>query len=305
MAQLIGPSLIQDRLRQLPFVSPTRRAGCRHASVGVVGTRQRALCWSAMPRAVDDEYQGARLPRRVRSATLPTYGLLVVDDSTAACPGVLIYDRVARPRDIRASAPSPRRTDDPLVGRAGGLGERLEPEVPVQRAGPAGPPSSRSAPHRGVSATRRTERGGARRPDTAYVYAAHRAGPWPPPRGPPSSTPRRPAPRSTGCTVSSSAGARMWSLPATGDAPPQAGETDRGRDAVEALAHRGRRATRSRSSPSAWDPDLERRLGGSCTRIWASELPGPVDTRMPLASRAAHRVRHAGSTAGSIAVHAR
>src|SRR4029077_11698999 len=70
------------------------------------------------------------------------------------------------------------RPDGPLVRRAGGLGRRLEPEVPVAGR------SSRGLPKRGavtrivaVSATRRTDAGRERVAlNTAYVYALMRAG---------------------------------------------------------------------------------------------------------------------------------
>jgi len=52
MAQLIGPSLIQDRLRQLPFVLTDAPRGLPGTlPVRVVGTRQQSTVLVGYPRA--------------------------------------------------------------------------------------------------------------------------------------------------------------------------------------------------------------------------------------------------------------
>jgi len=93
MAQLIGPSLIQDQLRHLPFVLtgaprglpgtlPVRVAGVAPQSTVVVTDARGGLTM---------EYQGAGFPRGSMSDSTG-YALLVVDDSTQRAEGVLIYE---------------------------------------------------------------------------------------------------------------------------------------------------------------------------------------------------------------------
>jgi hypothetical protein len=98
MAQLIGPSLIQERLKHLTFVLtdaprglpgslPVRIAGSALQSTVEVGYAKGALTM---------EYQGAGFPTASISDTT-VYALLVVDDSTQRAQGVLIYESLRPP----------------------------------------------------------------------------------------------------------------------------------------------------------------------------------------------------------------
>jgi len=93
MAQLIGPSLIQDRLRHLPFVLTDAPRGLPGTlPVRVVGTPQQSTVLVTYPKgALTMEYQGAGFPAPSVSDTT-AYALLVVDDSTQRAEGVLLYE---------------------------------------------------------------------------------------------------------------------------------------------------------------------------------------------------------------------
>jgi hypothetical protein len=93
MAQLIGPSLIQDRLRRLPFVLTDAPRGLPGAlPVRVVGTPQQSTLQVTYTKgALTMEYQGAGFPATSVSDTT-AYAVLVVDDSTQRAQGVLIYE---------------------------------------------------------------------------------------------------------------------------------------------------------------------------------------------------------------------
>ena len=93
MAQLIGPSLIQDRLRQLPFVLTDAPRGLPGTlPVRVVGTRQQSTALVSYTKAtLTMEYQGAGFPAGSVSDST-AYAVLVVDDSTQRAQGVLIYE---------------------------------------------------------------------------------------------------------------------------------------------------------------------------------------------------------------------
>src|SRR3989454_3997385 len=93
MAQLIGPSLIQDRLRRLPFVLTEAPRGLPGTlPVRVVGTPQQSTVLVTYTKgALTMEYQGAGFPASSVSDTT-TYAVLVVDDSTQRAQGVLIYE---------------------------------------------------------------------------------------------------------------------------------------------------------------------------------------------------------------------
>lgn len=98
MAQIIGPSLIQERFKRLPFVLteaprglpgslPARIAGTALQSTVAVGYVKGALTM---------EWQGAGFPAASISDTT-VYALLVVDDSTQRAQGVLIYESLRPP----------------------------------------------------------------------------------------------------------------------------------------------------------------------------------------------------------------
>ena len=93
MAQLIGPSLIQDRLRHLPFVLTDAPRGLPGTlPVRVVGMTQQATVLVTYTRGtLMMEYPGAGFPAGSVSDST-AYALLVVDDSTQRAQGVLIYE---------------------------------------------------------------------------------------------------------------------------------------------------------------------------------------------------------------------
>ena len=93
MAQLIGPSLIQDRLRHLPFVLTDAPRGLPGTlPVRVVGvTQQSAVAVSYTKGALTMEFQGAGFPATSISDST-AYAILVVDDSTQRAQGLLIYE---------------------------------------------------------------------------------------------------------------------------------------------------------------------------------------------------------------------
>ena len=143
MALLIGPSLIQDRLRQLPFVLinaprglpstlPVRVVGAREQSTVLVGYTKGALTM---------EYQGAGFPAGSVSDTT-AYAVLVVDDSTQRAQGVLIYES-HRPPEGYPSIGTVTAQDRtiPLYGVRVDWAGVSNPKCPLLGA-PAGPPSS-------------------------------------------------------------------------------------------------------------------------------------------------------------------
>jgi hypothetical protein len=93
MARLIGPSLIQERLKRLPFVLTDAPRGLPGSlPVLVAGTNlQSTVQVSYTKGALAMEYQGAGFPTAaVTDSTV--YAALVVDDSTQRAQGVLIYE---------------------------------------------------------------------------------------------------------------------------------------------------------------------------------------------------------------------
>lgn len=93
MARLIGPSLIQERLKRLPFVLTDPPRGLPGSlPVVVAGTTLQSTVQVSYTRGtLIMEYQGAGFP--VAGVTDSTvYALLVVDDSTQRAQGVLIYE---------------------------------------------------------------------------------------------------------------------------------------------------------------------------------------------------------------------
>jgi hypothetical protein len=98
MAQLIGPSLIQEQLRALPFV-------LTEAPRGLPGTLPARVAGNAQPSAVAITPNGARLTMAYQGANFPpyvsdsaVYALLVVDDSTQRAEGVLLYEGARPPK---------------------------------------------------------------------------------------------------------------------------------------------------------------------------------------------------------------
>ena len=98
MAQLIGPSLIQDQLRALPFVLtepprglpgslPARVAGHAQQSTVVITYSRERLAMA---------YQGPNFPPYPSDTAV--YALLVVDDSSQRAQGVLLYEGQRPPK---------------------------------------------------------------------------------------------------------------------------------------------------------------------------------------------------------------
>ena len=93
MAQLIGPSLIQDQLRHLPFVLTDAPRGLPGSlPVRVAGTAQQSTVLVGYTKgALTMDHQGPGFPAAsVSDSTV--YAVLVVDDSTQRAQGVLIYE---------------------------------------------------------------------------------------------------------------------------------------------------------------------------------------------------------------------
>ena len=143
MAQIIGPSLIQDRLRQLPFVLTDAPRGLPGTlPVRVVGTRQQSTVLVSYTKgALTMEYQGAGFPAGSVSDTT-AYALLVVDDSTQRAQGVLIYESRRPPEGYPSiGALTGEGQTSPLYGVRVDWAGVSNPKCPLLGA-PAGPPSS-------------------------------------------------------------------------------------------------------------------------------------------------------------------
>ena len=102
MAQLIGPSLIQDQLRLLPFVltEPPR---------GLPGSLPARVAGNAQQSTVAVAYSGQRLAMTYQGPNFPpypsdstVYALLVVDDSSQRAQGVLLYEGQRPPKSYPA-----------------------------------------------------------------------------------------------------------------------------------------------------------------------------------------------------------
>ena len=143
MAQLIGPSLIQDRLRHLPFVLTDAPRGLPGTlPVRVVGvTQQSTVAVTYSKGALTMEHQGAGFPAASVSDTT-AYGILVVDDSTQRAQGVLIYES-RRPPEGYPSIGALTGVDRtmPLYGVRVDWANVSNPKCPLL-GGPAGPPSA-------------------------------------------------------------------------------------------------------------------------------------------------------------------
>jgi hypothetical protein len=143
MAQLIGPSLIQDRLRQLPFVLTDAPRGLPGTlPVRIVGTRQQStVLVSYLKGALTMEYQGAGFPAGSVSDTT-AYALLVVDDSTQRAQGVLIYESRRPPEGYPSiGALTGEDRTIPLYGVRVDWGNVSNPKCPLLGA-PVGPPTT-------------------------------------------------------------------------------------------------------------------------------------------------------------------
>jgi hypothetical protein len=142
MAQLIGPSLIQDRLRQLPFVLTDAPRGLPGTlPVRVIGTREQSTVLVGTKGVLTMEYQGAGFPAGSVSDTT-TYAVLVVDDSTQRAQGVLIYESHRPPEGYPSiGAVTGQDRTIPLYGVRVDWAGVSNPKCPLLGA-PAAPPSS-------------------------------------------------------------------------------------------------------------------------------------------------------------------
>jgi hypothetical protein len=124
MARLIGPSLIQERLKRLPFVLTEAPRGLPAAlPVLVAGTALPSTVQVSYVRgALTMEYQGTGFPTNSISDST-VYALLVVDDSTLRTQGVLIYESQRPP-------PAYPRVGD-LTGGGGGGGGGSGRSIPL------------------------------------------------------------------------------------------------------------------------------------------------------------------------------
>jgi hypothetical protein len=92
MAQVIGPALILDQLKQAPYV-------LTDAPRGLPGALPARLIGAAAQSTVSVRYSGRNLTMAYAGANFPAhptdtfvFALLVVDDSTQRAEGVLVYD---------------------------------------------------------------------------------------------------------------------------------------------------------------------------------------------------------------------
>jgi hypothetical protein len=148
MAQLIGPSLIQDRLRQLPFVLTDAPRGLPGTlPVRVVGTTQQSTVIVTYSKgALTMEYQGSGFPAGSISDSTG-YALLVVDDSTQRAQGALIYES-RRPPEGYPSIGTLIGADltMPVYGVRVDWASVSNPKCPLLGAPAPSPPSSSPRP---------------------------------------------------------------------------------------------------------------------------------------------------------------
>ena len=143
MALLIGPSLIQDRLRQLPFVLTNAPRGLPSTlPVRVVGAREQGTVLVGYAKgALTMEHQGAGFPAGSVSDST-AYAVLVVDDSTQRAQGLLIYESRRPPEGYPSiGAVTGQDRTMPLYGVRVDWAGVSNPKCPLLGA-PAGPPSS-------------------------------------------------------------------------------------------------------------------------------------------------------------------
>src|SRR6266566_4457764 len=247
------------------------RSGCRHAptkhGAGHLhqGRVDHGVSGSGLPSHFGQRYHRLRRPRRGRF------------DAAGAGRADL---RVAPParRVPEHRLPHRARPDAAGVRRAGGLGGRLEPEVPVARHTGGSPKLGAVTRIVAVSATRRTDAGRERVAlNTAYVYALMRAGVVPL-VVPPILDPDAACAALDGVHGLVLTGGEDVEPGRYGAAPhPKLGETDRARDAVELALIAG--AERRRLPILAICRGIQIlnvALGGTLYQDLGSERPGPI-----------------------------
>src|SRR5213078_1316391 len=248
------------------------RSGCRHAptkhGAGHLhqGRVDHGVSGSGLPSHFGQRYHRLRRPRRGR-----------FDPASAGRADL----RVAPPaRGVpEHRLPHRARPDDARVRRAGGLGGRLEPEVPVARHTGGSPKLGAVTRIVAVSATRRTDAGRERVAlNTAYVYALMRAG-LVPLLVPPILDPEAACAALDGVHGLVLTGGEDVEPGRYGGTPhAKLGETDRARDAVElALIAAAERRRLPVLAICRGIQILNVALGGTLYQDLASERPGPVD----------------------------
>jgi hypothetical protein len=142
MAQFIGPSLIQEQLKLLPYVLteaprglpsalPARVAGNAQQSTVAITTNGPRLTLA---------YQGSNFPPNVSDSSV--YGLLVVDDSTQRAEGVLLYEGQRPPKTYpQLGTVTGGDRSIPLYGVRVDWASVTNPRCPLLGA-PAAPPAS-------------------------------------------------------------------------------------------------------------------------------------------------------------------
>src|SRR5205809_2657497 len=277
------------------------RSGCRHAptkhGAGHLhqGRVDHGVSGSGLPSHFGQRYHRLRRPRRGR-----------FDAASAGRADLRVAPPARRVPEHRL--PHRARPDDARVRRAGGLGGRFEPEVPVARHTGGSPKLGAVTRIVAVSATRRTDAGRERVAlNTAYVYALMRAGVVPlvvPPILDPDAACAAP----DGGHGPVPTGGEDVEPGRYGAAPhPKLGETDAARDAVELALIAG--AERRRLPILAICRGIQIlnvALGGTLYQDLASERDsGPID-HADTAARHALRVAPESllhRTLGTVAAH--
>jgi hypothetical protein len=142
MAQLIGPSLIQEQLKVLPFVlteAPRGLPATLPARVATSAQQSTVAITTNGPR-LTMVYQGSNFPPYVSDSSV--YGLLVVDDSTQRAEGVLVYEGQRPPTTYpQLGTVSAGDKSIPLYGVRVDWAGVTNPRCPLLGA-PAAPPAS-------------------------------------------------------------------------------------------------------------------------------------------------------------------
>jgi hypothetical protein len=149
MAQLIGPSLILERLKQSPYV-------LTGAPRGLPGSLPARVVGAAAQSSVTLRYEGPQLTMAYAGANLPAHptdtfvlAVLVVDDSTQRAEGVLVYDAPRPPPSYpQLGSVTGGEAPLPLYGVRVDWWSVNNPRCPLlgAAASPGAPPSSPPTP---------------------------------------------------------------------------------------------------------------------------------------------------------------
>jgi hypothetical protein len=141
MAQLIGPSLIQEQLKLFPFVLTEAPRGLPSTlPARVAGSAQQGTVAITPGPRLTLVYQGSNFPPAVSESSV--YGLLVVDDSTQRAEGVLVYEGQRPPKTYpQLGTLTSGDKSIPLNGVRVDWASVSNPRCPLLGA-PASPPAS-------------------------------------------------------------------------------------------------------------------------------------------------------------------